>query len=375
MRATIVVRNGHSPRLASALLITLTLLIVLNRAFAAESVTSELLAAVVKVRTEIPHGARSAELLGPSREGSGVVIEEDGLILTIGYVILEAAKIEVSTAEGKVVNATLVGVDYDAGFGLLRTSEPLGVKPMPLGRSSELKVRERVLVVGEGKPEAVHPAFVTSRREFAGYWEYLLEDAIFTAPPYARFAGAALVDTQGQLLGIGSLFVRDALPDDRAFPGNMFVPIDRLKSVLADILAKGRPATPPRPWLGIYTEEHWGRLFVAAVAPGGPAEKAGLKPGDLIVGIAGKTVNSQADLYRAMWAQGSAGAEITLNLVQGVEIRNLVIRSGDRSRYFDSQSPHAVPRNAQSADGRDTPAGRLYAFSPVYSFLAPQECK
>jgi len=350
MKITKAIRNGERRPFLTVGLVVLVWGCLADQTFAAESVTNELLAAVVKIRTEIPQNARSAELLGANRAGSGVVIEKDNLILTIGYIVLEAAKIEVSAADGKVVEAVIVGMDSDAGFALLRTSKPLGVKPMALGESAGLKERERVLVVGEGKPDAVHPVFVTSRREFAGYWEYLLEDAIFTAPPYPRFAGAALVNAQGRLLGIGSLFVRDALPDERAFPGNMFVPIDRLKPVLSELIANGRPATQPRPWLGIFTEEYRGRLFVTAVTPDGPADKAGLKPDDLILGVAGKAVDTQANFYRAVWGQGSAGVDIALNLIQGVETRTVVIRSGDRNRYFDAQPASPTLPEARRTD-------------------------
>lgn len=304
MKVSKIVKNRARQPLATILLVVFVASWAPYGVFATESTISDLLAAVVRIRAEIPLGARSVDLLGARREGSGVVIENGDLVLTIGYIILEADKIEVSSADGKIVSATVVGADYDAGFGLLRTTTPLGVKPMPFGESSELKVRERVLVVGDNKPDAVQPAFVTSRREFAGYWEYLLEDAIFTAPPYPHFAGAALVSAQGHLLGIGSLFVRDALPDERAFPGNMFVPIDSLKPILSDLIATGRPATRPRPWLGILTEEYRGRLFVTAVIPEGPADKAGIKPNDLIIGVAGKAVDSQANFYRAVWGQG-----------------------------------------------------------------------
>lgn len=347
MKVAKAARPGEQQALLTTLLAISMFSCLSQRIFAAESVTDDLLAAVVKIRTEIPQGARSAELLGAKREGSGVVIENGNLVLTIGYLVLEAAKIEVSSAAGKVVEATIVGVDYDAGFGLLRTSEALGVKPMPLGESSDLKTRDRVLVVGEGKPDAVQPAFVTSRREFVGYWEYLLEDAIFTAPPYPRFAGAALIGVQGQLLGIGSLFVRDALPDERAFPGNLFVPIDRLKPMLADLIANRRSATQPRPWLGVFTEEHRGRVFVTSVISDGPAEKAGIKADDLIVGVAGKAVDTQANFYRAVWAQGKAGAAIALTLVQGIEMRTVVVHSDDRSRYFNAQPALANPLDAK----------------------------
>jgi S1-C subfamily serine protease len=285
------------------------------------------------------------------------------LILTIGYLVLEATQIEVSTADGKVVKATIVGSDYDTGFGLLRASESLGVTPLQLGQSSEVSERQQVLVVTEGRSEAVQAAFVTSRREFVGYWEYLLEDAIFTAPPSPRFAGAALIGAQGQLLGVGSLFVNDALPDERVFPGNMFVPIDRLKPVLDDLIAKGRPAAPPRPWLGVFTEEYHGHLFVSAVIPEGPAEKAGLKPGDLIAGIGGKAVNGRASFYRAVWAQGTAGVEISLDILQGLEIRKVAVRSVNRDQYFQTPPGRPAP-----GDKRQTNADSLTtAFRTVHA--------
>jgi S1-C subfamily serine protease len=305
-----------------------------QRIVGAEPVAQDVLEAVVRIRAQIPEDARTAAFLGAYREGSGVVIDADGLVVTIGYLIMEATTVEVVGPGDKVVNATVVGHDYDTGFGLLRLSEPLKVTPMPLGQSSDIREREKVLVASANQSDTAHAAFVTSRREFAGYWEYLLEDAIFTAPPYRQFAGAALIGPKGQLLGIGSLFVNDAIADERELPGNMFVPIDRLKSVLADLIAKGRPATPPRPWLGIFTQEVQGHLFVTAVAPEGPAARAGLKTGDLIVGIGKKAVKGQADFYRAVWAQGAAGAEIPLKVLEGMDIREVLVRSADRDQYF-----------------------------------------
>jgi S1-C subfamily serine protease len=316
------------------LLVIVATCCVLQRNVSADPVAQDVLEAVVRIRAQIPEEARTAAFLGAHREGSGVVIDADGLVVTIGYLIMEATTVEVVGPDDKVVNATIVGHDYDTGFGLLRLDEPLKVTPMPLGESSDVREQEKVLVASANQPDTAHAAFVTSRREFAGYWEYLLEDAIFTAPPYPQFAGAALIGSKGQLLGIGSLFVNDALADERELPGNMFVPIDRLKPILGDLIAKGRPATPPRPWLGIFTQEVQGHLFVTAVAPEGPAAQAGLKSGDLIVGIGKKAVKGQADFYRAVWAQGAAGAEIPLKILQGMDIREVLVRSADRDQYF-----------------------------------------
>src|SRR5215813_2746335 len=207
------------------------------------------LEAVVQVHAEVPPEARTAAFLGTRRNGSGVVIDDAGLVVTIGYLITEAMAADVTTASGKVSRANIVGFDIDSGLGLLRAADPLDVKPMPIGTAKGLAEQTPVVVAGNGRPEGAQAAVVVSRRTFAGYWEYLLEDAIFTAPPYPAWSGAALVAPDGKLAGIGSLTVNDA--DGRAaqVPGNMFVPVDRLLPVMGDLISLGRPSAPPRPWL------------------------------------------------------------------------------------------------------------------------------
>ncbi len=316
----------------------------------AQLIAQEVLSAVVKVQARIPSDARTAPFLGTEREGSGVVIDAQGLVLTIGYLILEAGAVEVVGPDGQAVEAEVVAYDDDTGFGLLRARIPVGVTPMKLGRSAELGERDRVLVAGYGGPEAVRGAMVVSRREFAGYWEYLLEDAIFTMPPYPNFSGAALIGQNGELLGIGHLFVNDALPGRRPMPGNMFVPVDRLKPILADLVTRGRSSTPPRPWLGIFTEEYRGHVFIAGVVPEGPAEKAGLHAGDLVVGVAGRAVKGLSDFYRRVWAQGKAGVEVALNVLRGAKVQELRVRSADRYEYFrfsPAPRPQKAPQDAK----------------------------
>ena len=175
---------------------------------------------------------------------------------------------------------------------------------------------------------------MVDRRTFAGYWEYLLEDAIFTAPPRADFGGAALIDRDGRLVGIGSLIVNDAGQDRGPVPGNMFVPIDQLKPIMGDLLANGRRSDPPRPWLGLSLEEHRGRVFVTRVTPDGPAAKAGIAADDVILGIRGAPVEGLADFYRKLWRLGDAGAVVPLHLLQGDEAREVAVRSGDRYRFL-----------------------------------------
>ena len=218
---------------------------------------------------------------------------------------------------------------------------------MPFGRSADLAERTEVIIASDSNAASVRPTLVTSRREFAGYWEYLLEDAIFTAPPHPRYAGAALIGPDGKLLGIGSLLVNDALPGRESLAGNMFVPIDHLKPILTDLIRTGRARATPRPWLGLFTEEFRDKLIIMFVAPDGPAEQAGVQVNDLILKVAGQPVTDQADFYRKLWAVGEAGADITLTLLHGTEIKDLTIRSADRDQYFRTTP---APKNPDTTE-------------------------
>jgi S1-C subfamily serine protease len=292
------------------------------------------LAAVVRLKTQALPEARTAPYLGHEREGSGVVIDASGLVLTIGYLVLEADRIEVTDATGKTHAATLIAYDHATGFGLVRTVTPVRVPPIELGDASQLKARDEVLIAGFGGPSATAVAMVVSRRQFTGAWEYLLENAIFTVPPVLNWGGAALIGRDGRLLGIGSLLVPDAVEPGVRFPGNMFVPIDPLKPILADLLDDGRRAGPPRPWLGLSTEEIQGRLFVVRVAPEGPADRAGIRPNDIVTGLDGEPFENQADFYRKLWAKGPAGTVVRLQVLQGNRLKEISVTSMNREEYL-----------------------------------------
>ncbi|MDP6574650.1 MAG: S1C family serine protease [Rhodospirillales bacterium] len=332
-------------RLGAAVAATVAIIAVLSISTAngtarqSENVASpealaEAVRAVVGLRAEIPADARTAASLGTERSGNGVLIDSKGLVLTIGYLILEATAVEVFEPGGRVVAASIIGYDHDTGLGLVRALEPLAAKPLRLGAASELTQGDAVLAASFGGPRPLSPAYVASRRAFAGYWEYLLEDAIFTVPPHPMFGGAALIGADGRLVGIGSLAVGDAAAPGLHSPGNMFVPIDGLKPILGDLLAHGQPSTS-HPWLGAFTAETKGRVFITRVAADGPAEEAGLKTGDIIMGIGGKRVKDMADYFRKMWAQGAAGVEIPVNIMRAgdtkMSIETVVVRS--RNRY------------------------------------------
>lgn len=327
-------RFTYNAAVASVLGAALALMAAVANAQDIDPKFGEVLSAVVAVHAEVPTTARTAGVLGTEREGSGVVIDANGLIVTIGYLILEAAHADITLADGKKVPVDIVGYDNSTGFGLLRAAQPIDVVPMKLGKSADLAESARVLVSSYGGAEAARPAIVVSRRAFAGYWEYLLENAIFTSPPYPNFGGAALISSEGELLGIGSLVVGDALRGDRQVPGNMFVPIDNLKAIMKDLLAVGHSSGPPRPWLGIYTEEIRGRLFVTRVATEGPAVRAGIQEGDIIVAIGDSAISSMADFYRKLWARGAAGIDVPLTVLKGAKLVNVTIRSGNRYQWL-----------------------------------------
>lgn len=290
--------------------------------------------AVVKVRAFVAGEARTARTLGTEREGTGVVIDGDGLIVTIGYVILEAMGVEITDHRGRAMRAEIVGYDADTGFGLLRATEPLDVRPAPMGRASQLAEGERVTVVASGD-DGAQPAIVVQRREFAGYWEYLLEEAVFVSPPHPRWAGAGLFTADGRLVAIGSLLVGQVAPGVPV-PGNMMIPIDLLRPILGDLLALGRMATPGRPWLGVNVQEAPTGVVITRVQQETPAERAGLRPGDVVVGIAGEPVRDVADFYRKLWSKGDAGVAIGLEVVASTGARRVTVTSGDRRRYMRS---------------------------------------
>jgi S1-C subfamily serine protease len=291
------------------------------------------LSAVVRVQSRILPDARTAPTLGARREGSGVLVR-DGYVLTIGYLVIEAEAIEVTAGDGKSVPATLAAYDHATGFGLLKLVAPLAGTPLPLGDSTLLAERDAAMVIGYGGGEALSLVTVVSRRPFSGSWEYLLDAAIFTYPAVPNWSGAALLSARGELLGVGSLIVPDAGGAGTPSPGNLFVPIELARPILEDLIAHGRAPGPRRPWLGVYTEELRGRLFVSRVAREGPAERAGLTSGDIVIGVGGEEVASLADFYRKVWARGAAGVEVPLRVLQGVEVKDLSVRSIDRLEYF-----------------------------------------
>lgn len=288
---------------------------------------------VVKLTVKAVPDARSAGTLGMQREGTGVVIDSSGLVLTIGHLITEADTVELSVADGRRFPANVIGFDNATGLGLVKSMQPLPVKPVDFGQSSVANLRDLVLIVGF---DGVAPAYIVSKRPFVGYWEYLLDEAIYTAPATVNWQGAALLSREGKLLGIGSLAVADAVGRSTV-PGNMFVPIDTLKPVLGDFIANGRATTKPRPWLGITSQEVQGKVIITRVSAEGPAEAAGLQAGDIIVGMGGQALTGQADFYTRLWKTGDAGVEVSLDVLKGTKIEPVKVKSIAREGHLRSK--------------------------------------
>lgn len=313
----------------------ISLLLLIAPAFASQDsdeLVEATLKAVIGLRAIVPDTARTAVSLGTEREGNGIVIDDDGLVLTIGYLILESSDVEVTDSEGDYVPANFVAYDYDTGFGLVRATRPLGIKSIPLGDSSVLSPGDPALIISHIGPDYMQVAQVVDIREFPGYWEYLLDQAIFTSPPFSGFGGAALISSNGELVGVGSLIVNDAaiVEGSQPVPGNMFVPINMLKPIFDDLLQNGRASGETRPWLGVYTTLDRGHLFVFRVALDSPAEAAGIKPNDIIVGVNGKPVSGMASFLREVWATGSAGVDVRISIVRGGQVKEITVESGDR---------------------------------------------
>ena len=300
---------------------------------------AQALDAVVLLRAEIPEDAFTGSILGTDRTGYGVVIRETGLVLTVGYLITEAETIWLTTNAGVAVAGHALAYDQASGFGLVQALGELRAPALERGSASTVQAGDQVFVIGHGGRSHALKAKVIAKREFAGYWEYLIADALFTVPAHPQWGGTALLDTRGRLVGIGSLLLQETVGEE-ADQGNMFIPIDLVEPLLEDLIVHGRAARAPRPWLGMYTQEAEGRLTVGGLAPGSPAERAGVQPGDLVLGVAGERTGSLADFLRKVWRLGAPGVEVPLMLARQGDVLRLNLQSADRNDFLKKPRLH-----------------------------------
>ena len=299
-----------------------------------------MLASLVSVRSEVPEDALTAPVLGTERMGNGVVIGDRGLVLTIGYLVTEAQTLWITDRRGAAVPGHVLGYDQDSGFGLVQALQPLPAPAMEFGVSAECDVGDPVVVAGHGGDDALVTGRIIAKREFAGYWEYVLDEALFTAPAHPNWGGAALVGSDGRLLGVGSLLVQTVSSSGEKGGANMIVPIDLLKPILEDLKLYGRPNRPPRPWLGFLVQDIGSHLVVASVYDGCPADRAGIEVGDLIIEVAGESIDGLAELFRKVWGIGPAGSEVPLTIVRDGESRPVLLESIDRDARLKHGAVH-----------------------------------
>jgi S1-C subfamily serine protease len=298
------------------------------------------LAAVVGIRATIPSDAFTAETLGTERAGNGVLIRSNGLVLTIGYLITEAETIWLTLIDGRSVPGHVLGYDQETGFGLVQALAKLDMPALALGRSDTASVGERVVVGGAGGRQRSVAARIVAKQEFAGYWEYVVDEAIFTAPAHPNWGGTALIGSAGDLIGIGSLQLQQAVEKGQTQNLNMIVPIDLLKPILDDLMKYGRRNAPPRPWLGLYATEVEDRLVIVGIADRGPAKRADLRTGDIVLSVGGAEVRDLAGFFRRIWAQGAAGVEVPMTIYRDGRTMELRVKSGERNRFLKGPSLH-----------------------------------
>ncbi len=298
------------------------------------------LRSVVGLRANVPADAFTAGSLGTERTGSGTVIREDGLVLTIGYLITEAETVWLISGDGRAVAGHPLAYDQTTGFGIVQALGKLDLPALPLGTAEEAKLGERIVVAAGGGRDRAVEAKVIGRQEFAGYWEYVLDDAIYTAPAHPFWSGAALLGGDGKLLGVGSLILQQGDGRGRRHDMNMSVPTTLLPPVLDDLLTLGRVNAPPRPWLGAFIMENDGGLVVGGVADEGPAERAGVRQGDRVVALNDEETTDLATLWRRLWAAGEAGVTIRLRVRRDGGERVIDVPTADRARFLRKPRMH-----------------------------------
>jgi S1-C subfamily serine protease len=298
------------------------------------------LSAIVSLRSIIPVDASTAEALGTERAGNGVIIQENGLVLTIGYLVTEAETVWLKLSDGRSVSGHVLAFDQETGFGLVQPLTRLNLPALSFGDSAAANVGDKVVIAGGGGRAHSVAGHIVAMQQFAGYWEYFLDKAIFTAPFHPNWGGTALIGSQGELLGVGSLQLERTRDGGRVEPINMMVPIDILKPVFDDLVKFGRANRPVRPWLGLYSTELDNRIVIAGLAKRGPARRAELKIGDVVLAVAGKEIRDLANFYRQIWSLGPAGVNVPLTIHREGDTFDVTIKSGERAQYLKQPSMH-----------------------------------
>ena len=294
---------------------------------------NDLYNSIVSIHSKIPDEARTSKSLGTVRQGSGVVIDNKN-ILTIGYVVLEASEISIGLINGKKIPGRLIAYDFETGFGLVSPIVSTKLKSLKIGDSSKIKMDDSIFILPSPTMGIGSLAKMVSRRPFVGWWEYYLEKPIYTLPNNPAWTGAPLVNSQGEIVGIGSLFIRDAVSPEIISPGNMFVPINLLKPIMKDLVKYGRRTSNINPYIGLSSDDNSGKIVVTKVSKDGPSYKVGIKPDDVITGVNGRLVNNLETFYKTLWSTRNYGAMIKVDINRNGKKMSFNIRSINRMDYY-----------------------------------------
>ncbi len=280
----------------------------------------------------------TAGVLGCEREGHGIRVSENGLVLTIGYVISEASTIWLIDSSNNAIEGHVVGYDQASGFGLVQALGRLSGTVLGLGDSDEVVPGRQMVLAGAGGADSAVDVTIAEVREFAGYWEYLLDGAIFTEPAHPEWGGTALLGEDGRVYGVGSLILQSELESVPA--RNMVIPINKFTAVRDDLVALGRSRAAPRPWLGWYVQDSAQGPVVIGLVADGPSMAAGIKAGDRVVAINGRRISSLSNMYSEIWNSGDAGTTLDAAISRDGDIRIVSIESIDRSSMMWRSALH-----------------------------------
>jgi S1-C subfamily serine protease len=297
------------------------------------------LRSVVSLRADVPADAFTAGALGTERIGAGLCIK-GGLVLTMGYLVMESESIWLTTADGRVVPGHALASDFETGFGLVQPLGKLAVPEIAIGDSNAAAIGAPCLLAGAGGRPRTIETQVVGRQEFAGYWEYLIDDALFTAPAHPFWGGAGLIAADGRLIGIGSLILQQSDERGRRVDMNMIVPTALLTPVLDELAQHGRVLRPPRPWLGLFAMENDDTVVIGGISDNGPADRAGLRAGDRVVAVDGDEVTDLGGLWRRVWSAGTAGARVRMTVQRDDDLLHVTVHSADRASFLRAPRLH-----------------------------------
>jgi S1-C subfamily serine protease len=281
---------------------------------------------VVFLRADIPARHPSAAILGEERIGAGVAVGVDR-VLTAHYLVLGASLVQCSGVDGRPRSVERVAIDHETGLALLALGGP-PLRPATLGHGEDSKPGRPVflLTLDATRERKGATGLVSSVGPFEAFWEYMLDRAIMTTAINPGLAGAPLFDDAGRLIGLVSLGLAAVGRYSLAIPIELY----RRRQ---QGLEKSEPAGPPRAWVGIYPQGTDGSVVLSGTVPDGPADRAGLERGDLILSVDGVAVSSLAELYRMLWRRGP-GEVLSFRILRDGALLVVEVAAGDRNVFY-----------------------------------------